>query len=92
MSPSEPVLEPPQHGTTRTAESTSAWEPLRHPVFRGLWIAALLSNIGTWMQNVAAAWYVTSLSSSPLMARTDPGATSLPVFLVELPPGRSPKS
>jgi hypothetical protein len=45
---------------------TSAWEPLRHPVFRGLWIAALVST-PELMQNVAAAWYMTSLSSSPLM-------------------------
>jgi MFS family permease len=87
MSPSKPVLEPPQHGTAPTAESTSAWEPLRHPVFRGLWIAALVSNIGTWMQNVAAAWYMTSLSSSPLMVALIQGATSLPVFLVGLPAG-----
>ena len=31
----------------RTAES--AWTPLSHPAFRALWIASLVSNIGTWM-------------------------------------------
>jgi hypothetical protein len=43
------------------AASPSAWAPLREPLFRALWIAAFASNIGTWMQNVAAAWLMTSL-------------------------------
>ncbi|WP_202943501.1 MFS transporter [Geobacter metallireducens] len=30
--------------------------PLRHAVFRCLWIASLVSNLGTWMQNVAGVW------------------------------------
>src|SRR5438445_350319 len=69
----------------RTAES--AWTPLSHPVFRALWIASLVSNIGTWMQNVSAAWAMTSLSPSPLMVALVQSATSLPVFLVGLPAG-----
>src|SRR6266481_5609177 len=69
----------------RTAES--AWAPLSHPVFRALWISSLVSNIGTWMQNVSAAWAMTSLSSSPLMIALVQSATSLPVFLVGLPAG-----
>ena len=36
-------------------------------MFFWLWIAALVSNIGTWMQNVGAAWLMTSLSPSPLL-------------------------
>jgi MFS family permease len=69
----------------RTAES--AWTPLSHPVFRALWIASLVSNIGTWMQNVSAAWAMTSLSPSPLMVALVQSATSLPVFVVGLPAG-----
>ena len=65
----------------------SAWTPLSHPVFRALWIASLVSNIGTWMQNVSAAWAMTSLSPSPLMVALVQSATSLPVFLVGLPAG-----
>jgi len=72
-------------GDGRTAES--AWTPLSHPVFRALWIASLISNIGTWMQNVSAAWAMTSLSPSPLMVALVQSATSLPVFLVGLPAG-----
>lgn len=64
-----------------------AWSPLRLGLFRALWLAALVSNIGTWMQNVAAVWYMTSLTSSPLMVALVPAATSLPVVLVGLPAG-----
>src|SRR5438874_656330 len=72
-------------GEGSTAES--AWAPLSHPVFRALWISSLVSNIGTWMQNVGAAWAMTSLSPSPLMVALVQSATSLPVFVVGLPAG-----
>src|SRR5260370_24792536 len=72
-------------GDGRAAES--AWTPLSHPVFRALWIASLVSNIGAWMQNVCAAWAMTSLSPSPLMVALVQSATSLPVFVVGLPAG-----
>src|SRR5438128_6282339 len=65
----------------------AAWAPLSHPVFRALWIASLISNVGTWMQNVGAAWSMTSLSPSPLMVALVQSATSLPVFFVGLPAG-----
>ncbi len=65
----------------------SAWTPLSHPVFRALWIASLVSNNGTWMQNVSAAWAMTSLSPSPLMVALVQSATSLPVLVVGLPAG-----
>ena len=29
-----------------------ASEPLRFPVFRALWIATIISNVGTWMHDV----------------------------------------
>src|SRR5438552_103025 len=72
---------------TEGTTAESAWAPLSHPVFRALWIASLVSNIGTWMQNVGAAWAMTSLSPSPLMVALVQSATSLPVFVVGLPAG-----
>jgi MFS family permease len=65
----------------------SPWSPLRQAVFRALWIAAVASNIGTWMQSVGAAWLMTSLTPSPLLVALMQTATSLPVFLVGLPAG-----
>jgi MFS family permease len=75
-----------QPGST-ARPGVSTWEPLREPVFRALWIASLTSNIGTWMQNVGAAWLMTSLTPSPVVVALVQAATSLPVFLVGLPAG-----
>ncbi len=63
------------------------WGTLRQPLFRGLWIAAMVSYTGTWMQNMAAGWLMTSLSSSPLMISLVQAATSFAVFFVALPAG-----
>ena len=65
----------------------SAWSPLRRPLFRGLWIADVTSNIGTWMHDSAAAWLMTLLAPSPLMVSLVQVATTLPLFLLALPAG-----
>lgn len=65
----------------------SAWAPLGEPVFRSLWIAAVVSYTGTWMQNVGAGWYMTQLTDSPLMVSLVQGAATIPVFLAVLPAG-----
>ncbi|MBT9583956.1 MFS transporter [bacterium] len=61
--------------------------PLRIPLFRMLWIATLVSNVGTWMQEVANAWLMTTLAPDPLMVSLVQGATTLPMFLLALPAG-----
>jgi MFS family permease len=60
---------------------------LHEPLFRSLWIAAVISYTGTWMQNVGAGWLMTQLTMSPLMVSLVTAATTLPVFLVILPAG-----
>ncbi len=65
----------------------SPWSPLGEPLFRSLWIAAVISYTGTWMQNVGAGWLMTQLTMSPLMVGLVQAATTLPVFLVILPAG-----
>ena len=74
----------PAAGSRRT---DAAWEPLREPLFRSLWIAAVISYTGTWMQNVGAGWLMTQLSPSPLMVSLVQAAAAIPVFLVVLPAG-----
>src|SRR5271166_6176336 len=61
--------------------------PLHEPLFRSLWIAAVISYTGTWMQNVGAGWLMTSLTMSPLMVGLVQAANSIAVFLVVLPAG-----
>lgn len=69
----------------------NAWAPFTEPLFRTLWIAAVVSYTGTWMQNVGAGWLMTSLTMNqpraPLMVGLVQAAQSLPVFLVVLPAG-----
>lgn len=67
--------------------NVSAWAPLREPLFRAMWIAAIISYIGTWMQAVGAGWMMTMISGSPLMVGLVQAAVALPVFLVILPAG-----
>ena len=67
--------------------AASAWSPLHNALFRSLWIATIVSNIGTWMQDVGAGWLMTSLSSSPSMVALVEAADSIPVMLLALPAG-----
>ena len=65
----------------------AALEPLKRPVFRGLWLAWLAANMTMWMNDVAAAWLMTSLTTSPVMVALVQTASTLPVFLLGLPSG-----
>ena len=65
----------------------TALAPLRHPAFRMLWITWLASNTCMWMNDVAAAWLMTSLTTSPVMVALVQTASTLPVFLLGLPSG-----
>jgi len=67
--------------------NSSPWAPLREPLFRSLWIAAVVSYTGTWMRNVGAGWLMTQLTTSPFMVSLVQAAATLPVFLVILPAG-----
>jgi predicted MFS family arabinose efflux permease len=71
----------------RPAVDDHPWAPLREPLFRGLWIASLISFTGTWIQNVASGWFMASLTSSAIMVALVQAAMSLPVFLVAIPAG-----
>ncbi|MDU0370640.1 MFS transporter [Hymenobacter endophyticus] len=61
--------------------------PFLYPVFRAVWLASVVSNVGTWMQNVAGVWLVTTLTTSALLVALMQTATSLPAFLLSLPAG-----
>lgn len=66
----------------------AAFAPLaENRVFRGLWIASLAANLAMWMHDVAAAWLMTSLTTSPVMVALVSTAASMPVFLLGLPSG-----
>jgi MFS family permease len=72
---------------TGITKPVSAWEPLKIPLFRSLWIANTASNIGTWIQDVGGAWYMTSITDSAVYIALMQTATSFPLFLLALPAG-----
>ena len=71
----------------RQQPDLSAFAPLRLPVFRMLWFTWLAANTTMWMNDVAAAWLMTSLAPSPLWVALVQTASTLPVFLLGLPSG-----
>ena len=82
----DPITVPSIRGVPQR-HPDSAWAPLSEPLFRSLWIAAVISYSGTWMQNVGAGWLMTQLTTSPLMVSLVQAASAIPVFLVVLPAG-----
>ncbi|MEO5744278.1 MAG: MFS transporter [Terracoccus sp.] len=69
------------------AAPRSALAPLRLPVFRWLWIAAVVSNIGSWMQTVGAQWFLVDNQSSPTVIALVQTAAAAPVLLFGLGAG-----
>jgi MFS family permease len=67
--------------------SPNLWQPLRVTVFRNLLAADVISDIGTFMQNVGAAWLMVSLGAGPIFIALTQTAASLPYFLLALPAG-----
>lgn len=80
----EPQSAPPASSSPRLP---GALAPLQGPVFRSLWITWAAANLTMWMNDVAAAWLMTSLTTSPVMVALVQTASTLPVFLLGLPSG-----
>ncbi|UFS97525.1 MFS transporter [Nocardia huaxiensis] len=65
----------------------SAWAPFASKVYRALWIAQLVSNLGTWMQTVGAQWLLVDAPNAALLVSLVQVATTLPVMLLVIPAG-----
>ena len=61
--------------------------PLRRPLFRMLWLATIVSNVGNWVQEVSSTWLMATMAPDPLMVSMSQVASALPVFLLALPAG-----
>ncbi len=82
-----PETPPEEPETARQAASSSVLAPFASPVFRMLWFTWLAANVSMWMNDVAAAWLMTSLTTSPALVALVQTAATLPVFLLGLPSG-----
>ena len=78
---------PEEIAKAEATPSLSPWGPLTSPVFRMLWGTWMIANICMWMNDVAAAWLMTSMTTTPLWVALVQSASTLPVFLLGLPSG-----
>src|SRR4051812_34063690 len=76
---------PPARPTA--APAGGPWAPLAVRVYRALWIAVLVSNIGTWMQTVGAQWLLVDEPNASTLVSLVQTASTLPVVLLALPAG-----
>jgi len=74
-------------GGVHTELAPGPWSPLRVRVYRWLWIAGLVSNVGTFMHLVAANWTMATLSSSPTLVSLVQASWAVPGFLLALHAG-----
>src|SRR3974377_373356 len=65
----------------------SAFAAFRYKPYTVIWIASVVSNIGTWMYSAASGWLMTDLNSDPFVVSLVQVAAPLPVFLFALPAG-----
>jgi len=72
---------------TAAAAAASGWSPFRSTAFTVIWIATVVSNVGTWMYNAASSWLMTSLNADPLVVALVQVASTLPVFVFAVPAG-----
>ncbi len=66
---------------------SSTFAPFQSPVFAAIWTASLISNFGSLIQAVGAAWMMTSIAPSADMVALVQASTTLPIMLLSLPSG-----
>src|SRR5689334_13997517 len=69
----------------RSADGITA--PLRYTIFRRIWFASVLSNLGLLIQGVGAAWAMTQMTTSADKVALVQTALMLPVMLISMPAG-----
>ncbi|HWT93545.1 MAG TPA: MFS transporter [Solirubrobacteraceae bacterium] len=81
------AVQPATETVRATPQGGGGWAPLRAAAFRRLWLAQFTSNVGSWMQTVAAQWVMVSLTSSAVLLGAIPAAASIPSLLLAVPAG-----
>ncbi|MEV7608823.1 MFS transporter [Microbacterium sp. NPDC089320] len=78
-------------GGEPTVQPRPGWRagfaPLAVPIFRLVWLASIVSNIGSWMQTVGAQWLLVQDDGSPLLVALVQTASAAPVLLFAIPAG-----
>lgn len=67
--------------------SRPATDPLRYGRFRRLWMASIVTNLGSFLQAVAASWVMLEMTGSALWVGLMVAAPTLPLLVVAMPAG-----
>jgi MFS family permease len=77
-------LSDPDSPEAQLDPSISALSPFRFPVFRAVWAASILSNLGGMIQSVGASWMMISLAQPADMVALVQASVTLPTMLLSL--------
>jgi Transmembrane secretion effector len=66
---------------------SSAWAPLRFGVFRAMYLALLVSNIGVWMQTVGAQWLLVQQPDAAILVPLVQVMSTVPAVLLSVAGG-----
>jgi MFS family permease len=66
---------------------SDAMAPLKIRQFRTLWLAAMFSNLGSFLQAVAGSWLMLELTGSATWVGLMVASNTLPLFFLALPAG-----
>src|ERR1700691_5762575 len=73
--------------TSQEHAAAPAGSPFRHKAFAVIWIATVVSNIGSWMYSITSGWLMTNLDPNAFTVSMLQVANSLPMFLFAIPAG-----
>jgi predicted MFS family arabinose efflux permease len=85
--PEEEAIESEATGPIPLAQRgrlSRTFSALRYRDFRLLWIGALLSTTGTWMQTIAQGWLVLEMTGSPFLLGVDGFLATGPMIIFSL--------
>ncbi|WP_043959684.1 MFS transporter [Lysobacter sp. A03] len=80
-------MTPDESGSVHSEQAPSALSPLRYPVFRGVWAASTVSNLGVLIQSVGASWLMIAIAPSADMVALVLASVYLPITLFSLVAG-----
>jgi MFS family permease len=80
----EPVAAPSESPAPARGALARTFSALHYRDFRLVWIGAFTSTTGTWMQTLAQAWVVYSLTNSALLLGVDAFLSTGPMLLFSL--------
>jgi MFS family permease len=75
------------HAPAKTRASFLTSSPLAHEAFRAIWIAAIFSNVGTFVQDVGESWLMLSLTTNVFLVAMLTTSFTVPALLLMMPAG-----